>query len=173
MSTVLSRGFTSIEQWRHPHGWGLCGACAWSFVTDALRRLPHVVAQDPPALQVTSLLELGQLLSRPVEGSVAVTVPSRPGRKHVLPAARWGHVTLDETPLVWTTADAARLAAVSRLREAGATPNALSRPAPPWTLVRGHGRAREAIMTDWEILAPWRERPQWLTVALLATPKTL
>lgn len=169
VTAVLSRGFTSIEQWRHPSGWGLCQPCAWSYATTELRRHPHLVRLHPPALQALSPLELGQLLTGPVKVDVAVTVPSRPGRKHVLPSAQWGRVTLDETPLTWTRADTVRLAALLRLRQAGAASAALTRPAPPWALIRASRQVRENVITDWEILTPWRERPQWLTLALLAT----
>jgi hypothetical protein len=38
-------------------------------------------------------------------------VPLRPGRKHLLPTATWGHVTVDDAQLPWSTTDTARLAA--------------------------------------------------------------
>lgn len=174
VNSVLSRGFTSIEQWRHPRGWGLCPPCAWSFTAVRLRQRPHLVTKDPTDLRELSLLELGYQLRRPVGPTEAITVPSRPGRKHVLPSAQWGRVTLDETPLTWTPADVTRLAALTRLRASGATSVALTRPTPPWSLIRAGLRAGVSsaeTLTDWEILDPWRARSQWLTVAMLATPR--
>jgi hypothetical protein len=49
----------------------------------------------------------------------AVVVPLRPGRKHLLPDARWDTATVDDAQLIWTSVDAHRLAVMRRLRAHG------------------------------------------------------
>lgn len=167
---VVSRGFTSMDSWSAPCSLGLCPACTWAYRHPELRQLPHLVSATPPGLTPLTGPALLEVLATPPTPRTAITVPSRPGRKHVLPAATWGRVTLDETPLTWTRADTRRLKTVLELITAGAPAGSLTEPVPPWPVVaatRPPDRGR--LLDQWAALRPWRPATPWLTVALVAT----
>lgn len=172
--TVVSGVFTSHDSWHDPTGAWLCAACVWGYRTSRLRLVPHLVTADPPGLDALTFAAVAERLTRgPVAAGSALTVPLRPGRKHLMPAACWGRVTVDDTALAWTVADAARLAATIRLRTAGFTSRQLAQPAPAWPVLRRlTGALRADVATDWEALRPWRTSPPWLNLAVAVTSVT-
>lgn len=168
--SVVSRGFGDLDHWVNPTGDGLCSACTWAFRATELRARPHLIDADPAAVTPLTWGMLAQLLADPLPSTRAITVPSRPGRRHVLPNAHWGRVVLDDLALTWTTDDAARLATVAALRAAGMPSAAFAQPAPPWTFAQrlSSSAERADLLTAWSQLEPWREARPWLTVGLLA-----
>lgn len=169
---VISEKFTAFDGWHNPAaGRGLCPPCTWSLTTSPLRHHPHLVTRAPAAsLRQLTRADLSDLLTSPLPPSAALIVPLRPGRKYLLTEATWGHITTDETHLPWTVHDTARFAAVQRLRAAGFGSRLLTAAAPPWPTFRNvPADQRSQILTDWELLKPWRARPPWLHLALHAT----
>lgn len=171
VSSVVSRSFTGFDGWGAPAEPGLCGACTWLYRTEHWRRRMHVVrAAGTPTVSAVTPRGLHRLLSRPLADDWAVVVPLRPGRKHVLPHARWGMVAVDDGSFVWRNADVAALAAVSRLRLLGFGVRALSEPAPAWVVLRGVPEARwSSVLEDWEVLASRRGFPMWWELAMRAS----
>lgn len=92
---VISRKFTAFDDWIAPGG-ELCQVCAWGLTASGLRSTPLAI-EDGQTRELAGP-ELAALLSRPVDTHTAVVLPLR-GRKHLLPAARWGHVVVVK-PLV-------------------------------------------------------------------------
>lgn len=167
---VISDNFTAFDQWLHLEGSGLCPACTWCFRSTILRTAPHLVSHSPPDARALTRPELAVILTRPLTPDHAVTVPLRPGRKHVLPAAVWGRVAVDTTMIAWGSHDAALLPLLQDLRSRGTTPQHLAAPAPPWRLLQTTpAAARPALLRDWKRLEPWRARRPWLDLAILAT----
>lgn len=173
---VVSKVFTAFDDWVKPSGHGgLCPACAWGYQHAALRSHPHLVTRAPAALVVLDrAATFDHLAGGPIDGSIAVIVPLRPGRKHLFPSAGWGRVTLDEVHLPWTVADAELLRLVARLRGRGFGTRMLTEPAPPFPVLRRLPSHEWALtMRDWDLLDPWRTQPSpWLDLALhITTPK--
>lgn len=167
---VVSDVFTGFDGWVNAAGAGLCAGCSWGYRTPRLRAVAHLVTADPPRLAELTAGRLGDHLDRPVPPDVALVVPLRPGRKHLLPEAGWGRVTVDDTQLPWTAADCARLAAMRRLRARGFGSRMLAAPAPPWSVLRRLPRPWwRDVDLDWAQLAPWRTRRPWFDLAILAT----
>ena len=167
---VVSKVFTGYDTWRDPSGSGLCPACTWAYRTPELRAVAHLVTFAPPCLQQLEPAALADLLSVAVPADLAVIVPLRPGRKHLLPAAVWGRVTVDDAQLPWTAADADRLAAMRRLRALGFGSRMLTEPAPVWSVLRKLPRNWvDQVLTDWAALDPWRSRPPWFDLAVRAS----
>jgi hypothetical protein len=166
----VSSSFTAFDQWCDPQGHGLCPACTWLYRDRQLRTRPHLVTRNPPTMTWLDPVTFAAQLTLPVTPVVAISVPTRPGRKHVLPAAQWGRVTLDDVPLPWGAADVTRLRILRELRTRGATARELAQQTPPWRhLHRANPRERAHLMQHWSALEPWRTRPTWLRLALLAT----
>lgn len=166
---VVSKLFTAFDGWQDPTGRGICPPCAWAHTAPQLRQHPHLVTAG--ALEQLTRPALEQLLlAGPLTGRQALVVPLRPGRKHLLPEATWGHVTTDAARLPWTAGDVTRLEAVLRLRAAGFGSRMLAADAPPWPVFsRIAPDLWTQVLTDWEALAPWRTRRPWLDLALHAT----
>lgn len=166
---VLHRGFTSVDDWRSPSATALCPACVWCYTTPALRSSALKVTASPATLSLLTLPQLLTELTNPIAPDTAIAIPSRPGRKHMLPAATWGRVTLDETPLTWSTEDCTRLAALVQLRTLGASTVDLPKPVPPWKMVAMTPAGdRPALLDAWDSLTPWRRAPAWMIVATIA-----
>jgi hypothetical protein len=167
---VVSKTFTAYDSWHHPSGPGLCSSCTWGFRTAALRLKAHLVTVEPLELRQMQPADVGQYLDRALPADVALVVPLRPGRKHLLPGAVWGRVTLDDAHLPWSAEDACRLAAARRLRCYGFGSRMLAAAVPPWSVLRRLPRNYwTGVMTNWEALAPWRARRPWLELAVYAT----
>lgn len=168
VSRVLSKSFTAWDEWVTPGRGLLCPACEWGYRHPPLRQSPTVVATDPPRFTLLTPHELRDLLRDPVDQATAVAVPLRHGRKHVLPAARWGTVCVDGVCVPWTRADCDRLDVLEQLRGRGVRWQAFAAPAPPWPAVTAAGTPQE-VLDAWAQLAPWRARRTWLDLAVYAT----
>lgn len=171
-SKVVSDNFTAYGDWLNPQGRGLCPPCTWAYATPALRAKAQLVTREPTSLTPIGPAQLFQALQKSSTLDIAIAVPSRAGRKHVLPLARWGRVQLDDTSISWTSADVDRLHVVAVLRGSGATRADLAQAAPAWrvlsTIPAGE-RAR--FLAQWAQLQPWRQAKPWLQLALLATQR--
>jgi len=167
---VISKVFTGFDHWHSPHGPALCPSCTWGYRTPQLRAASHLVSADPARMRQLTIPQLGILLESPLPCDVAVIVPLHPGRKHLVPTAGWGRVTIDDIQLPWGVDDTRRLAAMRRLRAAGFGSRMLAEPTPPWPVFRRiprHGWAD--VLTDWPALDPWRSRRLWFDLAAHAT----
>lgn len=167
---AVSKAFTGYNGWQCPAGGGLCPPCVWGYRSPALRATTHLVTRSPLGLQQLDAAELGQLLSSALRPDHAVVVPLRPGRKHLMPTAGWGRVTVDDAQLPWTKQDAHRLAAMRRLRALGFGPRMLTALAPTWSVLRRLPRSWWAQATeDWQALDVWRSRRPWFELAVHAS----
>ena len=132
-----------------------------------LRTVPHLILRWPELLQPLDSAALGTVLDHPVTSTSAVVVPLRPGRKHVVSGAAWGHVVTDDQLLTWSSQDVARLHLVHALLRAGFSAASLHEPAPPYRVITQLQHDKLAWILDaWEELLPWRRRPAWLQVAV-------
>lgn len=169
-SKVVSDNFTGYDHWLNPQGYGLCPPCSWAYTHTGLRAKPHLVRREPPSLSSLGPAELHQALQQPPDHDITLAVPSRSGRKHVLPLARWGRIQLDDTPIAWTTHDVRRLATLTSLRDRGISPTALTQATPSWPVLRSASEhERPQLLAQWSELQPWRDARPWLQLALLAT----
>lgn len=169
--SVISKTFTAFDEWVSPSGPGLCPACTWGFDTTVLRAAPHLVTRTHglralTRTQVRHVLSGGAL---PVDAALAV--PLRPGRKHLLPRATWGQVTVDDATITWTTRDSTLIGVLGRLRAHGFGSRMLTEPAPPFAQLRRCPQAQwPHIMSDWPRLKPWRNPCNpWLALSLHIT----
>ena len=167
---VVSENFTGYGAWLGEPARGLCPACTWCYRTPQLRAQAHQITQGPPTLTNLPLPRLRSLLAKPLTPALAVTVPLRANRKHVLPDAVWGRVVVDGTVISWTSRDAELLKVLDELRAAGVPGPALAAAAPPWKVVSVlPAKERALVMSSWDSLQPWRARRPWLDLAVLAT----
>lgn len=166
---VVSPTFTGFDGWIGPTG-GLCPACVWLYTTTSLRNLPHLVSQAP-SFAAVSLAEVYVILSQgPLKPSCALSIPLRPGRKHLFADARWGTIRTDDANLTWSPADADRLATIRQLRGMGFTPRQIAEPAPDYDTLRRHpAHLWSHTQRAWESLAPWRSATHWLALGLTIT----
>ncbi|HEY5881793.1 MAG TPA: hypothetical protein VIU11_22985 [Nakamurella sp.] len=166
---VISRNFTAFDDWCDPAGAGLCRACTWAFRSPILRTIPFLVVRFPEMLTPLATEQLRAQLQKPVPPDKTVVVPLRPGRKHVLSGAAWGHVATDEHLCTWTSDDAHRLDLVEHLLTLGYRASQLLQPAPPYpqTALLTTADAMWALQA-WRDLAPWRTRHVWMAVAARA-----
>ena len=167
---TVSRTFTGFDGWVDVAAPTMCRVCVWVYTTTALRSDLMVVTSDPPRATKLSKSRLRRVLGHAISSNSAVVVPLRPGRKHILPHARWGRVAVDDVALPWTELDAERLSAAVRLRRCGFSLAALGRAAPAFNTLRTNPhRAWASIFSDWDRLDPWRERPVYLDLAATAS----
>jgi hypothetical protein len=172
--SVISRSFTGFDGWLSPAGPGLCRVCSWGYATAGLRAGAHLITRTPATVQALTRDQAGAVLTSPLAADRALVVPLRPGRKHVLPDAVWGRVSVDDAHLPWGEHDAALLQLVIDLRGKGFGSRMLAEPAPPYpvlqTLPRGCWRP---VLQAWEQLASWRAPDSpWLPLALHVTLPT-
>lgn len=169
----MSRTFTGFDGWTDIAASTLCQVCVWAYSTKALRSDLMLVTSNPPTATTLTTARLRTVLEHEVASDIAVVVPLRPGRKHLLPHAIWGRVAVDDITLPWVAADADRLSAVIRLRRRGFSVAALGRDAPAYnTLKTVPRRTWASIFADWDCLAPWRRRPLYLDLASTASTPT-
>lgn len=167
---AISKSFTAYDSWRHPHQPWLCPSCTWGYTNQHLRTEPHLVTLNPPTCTLSPTDQLHALLtSGALSPTTAVVLPMRPGRRHLMPVAEWGRITIDTGPTPWSSHDAALLTTYTTLRRQGFTPPALALPAADFRTLR---RCSDpgAVMRDWALLAPWR-RPDspWIAIAAKLT----
>lgn len=169
---VVSKVFTAFDGWADPSGFGLCPACCWAYGSTALRQSAHLVSQAPHVGTLAPDEVFALLAARPLDPTHALTVPLRPGRKHLMPRSRWGQVTLDDVAVPWQLSDARRLRTVACLRGLGFGSRMLAEPAPAWSVLRRQPRDQWAqIGADWASLQQWRPASPWLLLALHLTLK--
>ena len=169
-SRVVSDRFTGWDSWADPSGTGLCPACAWAYREPQLRKSSSVVRRDPPGIEFVDLTGLRKALAAPVPAGVAVVATLNVGRKHVLPSADFGRVSVDGVVISWSDQDVKRLAIMEELRRAGVSYLALAEPAPPWKVIAAlptAGRAR--LLELWDQLDPWRQARPWFDLGVSAT----
>ena len=167
---VVSRRFTGYESWTNLAGSRLCEVCVWVYRHRALRTETHIVTQNPPTLRSADPTLLHQVLSTTIDPGTAVIVPLRPGRKHLLPDARWGMVTVDDAHVKWQADDAARLEVMRRLRGHWFTETMLREDTPPYAVLRRLPADEwPQVFDDWPRLTPWRRAAPWWEVGLRAT----
>ncbi|ACZ32397.1 hypothetical protein Xcel_3398 (plasmid) [Xylanimonas cellulosilytica DSM 15894] len=172
---VISKAFTGFDGWTDPTGRGLCAACAWGYSTPALRAVPHLVSRDPAQLRELSRTAAGEVLaSGPLDVDQALVVPLRPGRKHLLPTAGWGRVTVDDAQLPWTEREVTLLRTVTELRDLGFGSRMLTEPAPPYQVMSKLPPASwSLVLRAWDELAVWRVTAgPWMPLALHLTIPT-
>lgn len=172
---VISRVFTAFDGWAAPSGPGLCDICAWGFLTPNLRNVPHLVCRAPIAAHQLSREEVCHVLvGGELTPDLALIVPLRPGRKHLMPVASWGRITLADLHIAWTSEDAVRLEILTTLRSQGFGSRMLAEPSPPFSVLRRLPRSTWVnVMETWSKLTLWRTSPApWLSLALhVTTPK--
>lgn len=176
---IISKTFSGFDDWAQPNGFGICEVCAWGHATAQLRLSAHLVTRTPAMLQALERADAHSvLLAGPMDSGRALIVPLRPGRKHLLPSASWGRVTVDNAKLPWGAGDVARLHHLTDLRGRGFGSRMLTEPVPPFTVLRTLPREQwEATMHAWRQLDPWRSPDNpWLPLAVhlttSATPRT-
>lgn len=169
-SRVVTSDFSGFDGWQQPTAGGLCAACTWCYRHASLRMHPHLVHRSPAQLSALTRSQLRDQLRHPLSPDLALAVPLRAGRKHVLPNAEWGRLTIDDVHVPWVKADAARLDTVERLRRDGVTTTQLAQAAPPYKLIAAASPDdAKGYREAWSQLLPWRQRPLWMQLATLAT----
>lgn len=171
---VVSPTFTGFDLWSGPPG-GLCPACVWLYRTPTLRSVPHLVSQTPPSLSALSLDELFTILvAGALRPTFAVSVPLRPGRKHLFADIRWGTIRTDHANLSWTVADSGRLLTVRQLRQLGYSAAQIrSAGAPDYRTLTGQpSHTWSSTIQLWRSIDPWRTNSAWLDLALTLTKGT-
>lgn len=170
VTAVVSAAFTGFDSWLNPRGKHLCAACAWAYRTSALRMHAYYVTTTPACSQLTPSQLFATLAAGAVPAGTAVSVPLRPGRKHLVPHLEWGTVRVDDLNLVWTPADAVRLITLRQLRDVGFGPRSFTHPSPPWDVLRRQAAGDWAALQEaWATLDPWRTTKVWLALGLVAT----
>lgn len=168
--TVVSKTFIGYDNWSNPRARGLCPACAWAYSDDDLRKFPHLVHAQPALLKRLTGQDLAGILAAPLPADTAVIVPLHPGRKHLMPTAQWGRITIDDAHLRWTAAEAGRFAILRRLRFRGFGSRMLTEPTPPFDVLRRQDPADwPQLLIDWDHLQPWRAARPWLALAIRAS----
>lgn len=175
MRSVISKSFTGFDGWVSPAGSHLCGACRWSYTDPGLRRVPHLITREPAGIREQTLAQVQELLGRgAVGGAIALVVPLRPGRKHILPDASWGRVNIDNAQLSWTVQDAGRLQAMVELRAMGFGTRMLCSPTPAYPVLRSlPAESWARVLQLWDQVEPWRTSDNpWLDLAVrITTPQ--
>lgn len=169
---AVSKSFTGFDGWHSATGVRLCPACTWAHTWPSARRVPLLVGKAHTCASLTRV-QLRDLLMAPVGRDVAVVVPLRPGRKHVLPQAQWSMVNTEAGQLHWGTRQVQLLRAVVTLRQFGIPAGALRDPAPPYRAIAALPPAQiSAALAAWSQLREWRVAPTvWMSLAIyLAQP---
>jgi hypothetical protein len=167
----VSGNFSGWDDWSRPGG-RVCVACSWGYREPALRLHPLLVSCAPLQATYPDPCCLLSLLQEPLPVTLALTVPLRPGRKHLLHSAEWGRIGTGDAVLSWSRADADRLGLVTRLRAAGFTGGMLKAAAPAYGVMRCLSPAgQQRVLADWSALLPWRTRRPWLDLAVRATSR--
>ena len=153
---VVSPVFTGYDHWTHPAGPGLCAGCSWAYRTPALRSTISLVTRGPARCQVLDRATCLAILQCAVPAGMALVVPLRPGRKHLLPIAQWGMVATDTAVVPWSAREAALLQLVVELRRHGFGSRMLMEPAVPFAMLQ----RLPAAVGDW-VMATWGQLDQW------------
>lgn len=173
--SVVSKQFTGFDGWANPSGQGVCFGCAWAYSTTELRAGAHLITRDPAALAPLDRAGVAaRLRSGPIGAGEALVVPMRPGRKHLLPTAVWGRISIEDIDLVWGRQEMCRLGMVDQLRAMGFGSRMLTAPAPPFQVMKTltTPQFRQALQA-WGQLEPWRQAGNpWMALAVHVTTPT-
>ena len=173
---VVSKQFTGFDGWANPSGRGVCPGCAWGYSTTELRAGAHLITRDPATLTpLDRACVAGVLRSGPIGSGQALVVPLRPGRKHLLPAAVWGRVSVEDVDLAWGDQEVGRLREVDQLRALGFGSRMLIAAAPPFQVMKHLTREQFLqVLQAWAQLEPWRQPGNpWMALAVhITTPTT-
>lgn len=161
-----------FDGWHHPGLDELCAPCTWGRASPELRQGSWLI-HHPPSLHELGRRELAEHLRTGLDQRTALAVALRPRRKHSMPAARWGHVAVDDVPVPWGPVEVARFELVLMLRAAGFGPRHLMARSPDFTTLSKISPDRwHQVQDAWLRLRPWREPPTpWMTLALHATDR--
>ena len=173
--SVVSKQFTGFDGWANPSGRGVCPMCAWGYSTAELRAGAHLITRKP-----ASLISLGRagvadfLRSGPLNAGSALVVPLRPGRKHLLPAAVWGRVSIEDVDLAWSHQEVHLLRQLDQLRDLGFGSRMLTAAAPPFHVMKNLTQEQfQQALQAWDQLEPWRQQGNpWMALAVHVTTPT-
>lgn len=170
VTEAVSRQFTGMDRWVQPGGRYLCEVCSWVYTHEPLRMLAHVIRRRPRSMESLSWREVGELLEAPLESEVAVTVPLRPGRKHLVSEAQWQMVTLDDVQVQWGLVEAERFRLLRYLIGLGFSGCQIAAAAPSFQVLSKLDRALwPLVMQSWSKLDPWRPTTPWLDLGIKVT----
>lgn len=156
---VISRKFTAFDDWISPGG-ELCQVCAWGLSEAGLRST--TVAIEDGLVRELDGAGLAALLSRPIDEKTAVVLPLRPGRKHLLPAARWGHVVVDDVAVRWGGAEVVLRAEMAWLRARDFSVAMIQDCSPDIGLLRRiPTHEMPDVLEALERVRRWRNSPHW------------
>jgi hypothetical protein len=163
VKVVVSDKFTGWADYTHTPDPLWCVPCAWAHTAVEARTRAWRIT-DGAAVEATTPIVRDELAA-PLPLQVALIVPlSR--HKHILPTAKWGHVTTDDRTLLWTAAEADRFRTVLWLRHLGFNESALSDPTPRFEhLSTLDGPTMQRVLDQWATLAAWRHDDTYLKVA--------
>src|SRR6478672_1944888 len=162
---VVSAKWTGWSDWRSAVRPMLCAGCAWGY-REPGHRHGGLLVTTAPTVSPLDADGLAEVLSRELDTGQAVVLPLHRGRKHVLPTAAWGRLSVDDVTLPWTQAESARLQVVIRLRRLGVTGAALTKPAAPYRVLAGlPAHQRMEMLHLWPQLNRWRPATPWLAAA--------
>lgn len=172
LAEVVSNKFTG---WDHygttPQHVLVCCRCEWAFAGDRVRTHAWVITapgRRPGAALAAHRDAAGFIasLTSPLPDDACMVLPTL-GRRHAMPYAQWGCVSLDGRPLPWGHAAAQAARHVRRLDLLEVPLAAVFDPAPPTAvLVAAPPSRRSEILQIWEHLEPWRLDRDYLTVAI-------
>lgn len=170
VKAVVSDKFTGWDAYTHTPDPLWCPPCTWGHTTSEVRTRPWWITPTGGHPATRDLL--ARLLSEPLPAHGALLVPlSR--HKHLLPVARWGHLTTDDRTLTWTSTEATRFRTLRWLRRLGFSEAALHDPTPRFEVLTTVDPAlMPQVLTAWADLAGWRADPTVLTVACHASRPT-
>lgn len=156
---AVSRKFTMFDDWVSPGG-DLCQVCAWGLSGAGLRST--VMAVESGLVRDLDGVDLAALLSRPLSDQTAVVLPLRPGRKHLLPAARWGHVVVDDVAVRWGAGEVVLRAEMAWLRSRDFSVAMIHDGNPDVGLLRRIPTPEIADVLDaLDRVRRWRHSPHW------------
>lgn len=156
---VISRRFTAYDDWIQPGG-ELCQVCAWGLAGTGLRS--SILQISLSQLRELDGSTLADLLGRPVDENTAVILPLRPGRKHLLPSARWGHVVVDDVAVRWGGAEVVLRAEMAWLRARGLSVSMIYDGNPDAGILRRVPTDElPDVLESLERVRHWRRSPQW------------
>lgn len=170
MKIVVSDKFTGWDDYTQTPDPLWCVPCTWAHTAiDA--RVKAWRIDTAGAVEATPAV-LAADLEGPLSAHVALVVPlSR--QKHILPAARWGHVTVDDRVLIWGPEEAHRFTVLRWLRGLGFSEASLSLPVPRFEqFITLPATDMAHVMVRWETLSPWRQDSAYLKVACKAARTT-
>jgi len=142
--------------------------CAWGLGGAGLRS--SILEIRPGQVRELDAATLAELLSHPVTEQTAVVLPLRPGRKHLLPEARWGHVVVDDVAVRWGGAEVILRAEMAWLRARDFSVSMIHDGTPDVGILRRIPTDELAdVLESLERVRRWRRSPQWQVAVRAST----